>query len=137
MSNPLTIDASVFVNAFSAAEEGSENSWRFLLGLKESNTPIIVPTLLLAEVVASIARKQNNTEQALNWMLEIQRIPNIMFINIDESLAETAAEIAATHRLRGSDAIYAAIARRFATELVSLDKEHLERVKKVVSVRRP
>lgn len=137
MSNPLTIDASVFVNAFSATEEGSENSWQFLLGLRENNIPIIVPALLLAEVVASIARKQNNTEQALNWMLEIQRIPNITFVSLDESLAETAANLAAHYRLRGSDAVYAAVAKRFATDLVSLDREHLDRLKKVVSVRKP
>jgi len=137
MSEPMTIDASVFVNAFSPTEEGSEHSWQFLSGLKESATPIIVPTLLLTEVVASIARKQNNTELALNWMLEVQRIPSITFVNLDESLAETAAGIAARHRLRGSDAVYAAVAMRFATSLVTLDKEQLERVKKVVPVRRP
>ncbi len=137
MSNPLTIDASVFVNAFSPTEEGSEQSWQFLSGLKETDTIIIVPTLLLAEVVASIARKQNNTELALNWMLEIQRLPNITLVNLDESLAEIAADIAAHHRLRGSDAVYAAVAKRFATDLITLDKEQLERVKKVVSVRRP
>ncbi len=137
MSAPVTIDASVFVNAFSATEKGSEKSWKFLLELREGDTPIIVPTLLLAEVVASIARKQNNTEQALNWMMEIQRIPNITFISLDESLVETAANLAAHYRLRGSDAIYAAVAKRFATELISLDKEHLERVKKVVLVRKP
>jgi len=137
MSEAMTIDASVFVNAFSPTEEGSEHSWQFLSGLKESATPIIVPTLLLTEVVASIARKQNNTELALNWMLEVQRIPSITFVNLDESLAETAAGIAARHRLRGSDAVYAAVAMRFATSLVTLDKEQLERVKKVVPVRRP
>ena len=137
MSEPMTIDASVVVNAFSPTEEGSEHSWQFLSGLKESATPIIVPTLLLTEVVASIARKQNNTELALNWMLEVQRIPSITFVNLDESLAETAAGIAARHRLRGSDAVYAAVAMRFATSLVTLDKEQLERVKKVVPVRRP
>jgi len=137
MSEPMTIDASVFVNAFSPTEEGSEHSWQFLSGLKESATPIIVPTLLLTEVVASIARKQNNTELALNWMLEVQRIPSITFVNLDESLAETAAGIAARHRLRGSDAVYAAVVMRFATSLVTLDKEQLERVKKVVPVRRP
>jgi predicted nucleic acid-binding protein len=137
MSNPVTIDASVLVNAFSPTEAGSEHSWQFLTELRESETPIIVPTLLLAEVVASIARKQNNTELALNWMLEIQRIPNITFVSIDESIAETAAEIAARHRLRGSDAVYAAVAKRFSSALITLDKEQLERVKKVVPVRRP
>ncbi len=137
MSDPVTIDASVFGNAFSSAEVGSDKSWDFITGLKESNIQIIVPTLLLTEVAAAVARKQNNTELALNLMIEIQNLPNITLIDIDESLAETAAEIAATYRLRGSDAVYAAVAKRFATELITLDTEQLQRMKKVAKVRKP
>lgn len=137
MSDPVTIDASVFVNAFSSAEVGSDISWDFIAGLKENAVQIIVPTLLLTEVTAAIARKQNNTGLALLLMAEIQAIPNITLISLDESLAETAAEIAATNRLRGSDAVYAAVAMRFATELVTLDREQLQRVKKAVKVRKP
>lgn len=137
MNTTVTIDASVFVNAFSPTEAGSEHSWQYLSGLRESNTPIIVPTLLLAEVVASIARKQNNTELALSWMAEIQRISNITFIDLNESLAESAAEIAATYRLRGADAVYAAVAKRFATVLITLDREQLERLPNILSVQKP
>jgi len=137
MSDPVTIDASVFVNAFSPTEEGSDHSWKFILGLKETGTPIIVPTLLLTEVAASIARKQNNTDLALKLMFEVENLPNLTLVSVDESLAETAAEIAARHHLRGSDAVYAAVATRFATELITLDKEQLQRVKKAVPVRKP
>ncbi|MEW5938838.1 MAG: type II toxin-antitoxin system VapC family toxin [Chloroflexota bacterium] len=137
MNVAVTIDASVFVNAFSPTEEGSQHSWDFLSGLKENNTPIIVPTLLLAEVVASIARRQDNNELALEWLQEIKRVPNITFVDLDQSLAESSAEIAAAYRLRGSDAVYAAVAKRFATELVTLDREQLERVKKAITVRKP
>lgn len=136
MSEPVTIDASVFVTAFSSVEVGSDKSWDFITGLKENNIQIIVPTLLLTEVAAAVARKQNNTELALNLMIEIQNLPSITLINLDESLAESAAEIAATYRLRGSDAVYAAVAKRFATELITLDTEQLQRVKEVVKVRK-
>ncbi len=137
MSGPVTIDASVFVNAFSSTEEGSEQSWKYISRLKEDGTQIIAPTLLLTEVAASIARKQNNTVLALQLMAEIQTIPTITFINLDEPLAKAAAEIAVNHRLRGSDAIYAAVSLRFGTVLVTLDREQLDRLKKVVSVRNP
>ena len=137
MSDPVTIDASVFVNAFSSTKEGSDQSWDYITNLKENAVQIIVPTLLLTEVAASIARKQNNTALALQLMAEIQAIPTITFINLDESLAEASAEIAATYRLRGSDAVYAAVATRFATSLVTLDSEQLQHVKKVAKVRKP
>lgn len=137
MNSAVTLDASVVVNAFSPTEAGSERSWKFLSDLREKATPLIVPTLLLVEVVASLARKQNNTELALEWLQEFQRFPNVTLISLDENLAESAAEMAANHRLRGSDAVYAAVARRFAATLVTLDAEQLEQVHPVIAVRMP
>lgn len=137
MNTAVTVDASVVVNAFSPSEKGSEHSWRFLSELRQKAVPLIVPTYLLVEVVASLARKQNHTELALDWFYEFQRFPHVTWVNLDENLAALAAEIAAHHRLRGSDAVYAAVAQRFATTLVTLDAEQLERVQAVVAVRMP
>jgi predicted nucleic acid-binding protein len=114
MSGALTIDASVFVNAFSPTETGSEQSWRFLSQLLDAGAPVVVPALMLVEVVASLARKQNNTALALEWMERIQQLDDLTFVSLDDDLAQEAAEIAAAHRLRGSDAVYAAVARRSA-----------------------
>ncbi|MEJ5310783.1 MAG: type II toxin-antitoxin system VapC family toxin [Anaerolineae bacterium] len=136
MSEAFTVDASVFVNAFSPTEAGSEQSWRFLATLFDADAPIFVPTLVLVEVVAALARKQNNTGLALNWMEEIQRLSGLTFIALDDALAQDAAELAARHRLRGSDAVYVAVARRFGATLVTLDAEQGERAGAVVKVRR-
>ena len=54
-----------------------------------------------------------------------------------KSIADLAVEIAANNRLRGSDAVYAAVALRFGTELITLDREQLGRLPKVLSVREP
>lgn len=43
-------------------------------------------------------------------------------------LAQQATDLAAQHRLRGSDAVYAAVALRFGSTLVTLDKQQSERV---------
>ncbi len=137
MSNALTIDASVFVNAFSPTEAGSDQSWRFLKALFEADVPVVVPTLMLVEVVAALARKQNNTQMALEWMREIPQLGHITFVSLDESLAQAAAEIAARYRLRGSDAVYVAVARRFGATLVTLDAEQQERAAALVPVQRP
>ncbi len=136
MSDALTIDASVFVNAFSPTEVGSEQSWRFLTQIHRAGIPVYVPTLALVEVVASLARKQNNTTMALDWMEEIQQLPHMVFVELDISLAQEAAEIAARHRLRGSDAVYVAVARRFGAALVTLDAEQQERAAVIVPARR-
>ena len=137
MKKSVTVDASVFVNAFSPDEDGSDTSAEFLSQLQKDNVPLIQPTLFFPEVVASIARKQDDAEVALELMQELKKFPKLTFIELDDDLAEYASEVAANHRLRGSDAVYAAVALRFGTELITLDKEQLERLPKVLMVKKP
>ena len=137
MNSPVTIDASVFVSAFTPSEGAHQVSKAFMRDVRESNVPIIVPTLVIPEIAAAIGRGQGKPDLGYLFAMEVSQFQNLTLINLDESLAEIAAEIAARHRLRGSDAVYAAVAVRFATSLVTLDMEQLLRVKKAVSVRKP
>ena len=137
MKNPVTVDASVFVNAFSPDEEGSDESAEFLSQLREDGVPLIQPTLFFPEVVASISRKQDAEEIALELAHELKKFSKLTLIDLDEDFADYASEIAAKYRLRGSDAVYAAVALRFGAELITLDKEQLSRLPKVLTVRKP
>ncbi|MBI3166076.1 MAG: type II toxin-antitoxin system VapC family toxin [Chloroflexi bacterium] len=137
MKNAVTVDASVLVNAFSPEEEGSEDSMAFLTRLSEERMPLIQPTLFLPEITASIARKQDDTDAALELERDLKSFLELTLIDLDEDLADFASEVAAKHRLRGSDSVYAAVALRFGTELITLDREQLERLPKVLPVRKP
>jgi predicted nucleic acid-binding protein len=137
MTSPVTIDASVFVNAFSPTEAGSDNSLEFIEVTRRQGIPVILPVLVLPEISAAIARKQNNTDLALGLVQELRLFSNITFVAVDEILADLAVDITANRRLRGSDAVYAAVALRFGTELVTLDREQLERLPEVIPVRAP
>jgi len=53
-------------------------------------------------------------------------------VSLDTEMAQQAADVAARHGLRGSDAVYAAVALRFATTLVTLDQEQRQRVSPVL-----
>jgi predicted nucleic acid-binding protein len=137
MSSPVTVDASVFVNAFIPTEAGSDQSLAFITSLRMQGIPLIQPTLFLPEIVASVARKKDDTERALALAQDIREFSNLTLIPVDASLADLASEIAAAHRLRGSDAVYAAVALRFGTELVTLDREQLDRLPEVLTVKKP
>lgn len=137
MKAPVTVDASVFVNALSPDEDGSDDSAEFISQLKIEGVAIIQPTLFIPEVIASIARKQDSTEIALEVHHELGKIANLTLVDLDNDFVNFASEVAANHRLRGSDAVYAAVALRFGTELVTLDREQLDRLPKVLSVRKP
>lgn len=137
MNVPVTIDASVFVSSFTPGEPAHKESKAFMLNIREQSTPIIVPVLLLPEISAALSRGQGKPELGLAFVQELKNLPNTTFIDVNDSIAMLASEIAAKHRLRGSDAVYAAIALRFGTELITLDKEQLARLPKVVAVKLP
>ena len=137
MNSSVTIDASVFVSAFTPTEPAHQASKAFMLNLREQSIPIIVPVLVLPEISAALARGQGKPKLGLAFVQELRNFPNTTFINVDESIANLAVEIAANNRLRGSDAVYAAVTLRFGTELITLDREQLDRLPKVLSVREP
>jgi predicted nucleic acid-binding protein len=137
MNSPVTIDASVFVSAFTPTEPAHQASKSFMLSLRERSVPMIVPVLVLPEISAALSRGQGKPELGKTFVQELRNLPNVTFVNVDESVANLAVDVAADYRLRGSDAIYAAVALRFGTELVTLDKEQLDRLPKVLSVRSP
>jgi predicted nucleic acid-binding protein len=137
MNNPVTIDASVFVSAFTPSEPEHPASKALMRNVQETKTAIIVPTLVIPEIAAAISRGQGKPDLGYSFAQEVSQLPNVTLVSLDEGLADIASEIAARYRLRGSDAVYAAVARRYSTELVTLDREHLERLDKVIKVRKP
>jgi predicted nucleic acid-binding protein len=137
MNSTVTIDASVFVSAFSPAEAAHWASKTFMAKIREISAPVIVPALVLPEIAAAISRGQGKPELGIAFALELVNFPNLVLVDVDEGMAKLAAETAAFHRLRGSNAVYAAVAQRFGSLLVTLDSEQSERLKEVLSVSSP
>jgi predicted nucleic acid-binding protein len=137
MPTPYTIDASVFINAFNPAEADHSDSYRLLALLREQAAPLIAPTLLLPEVAAAIRRGRGDESLARQFAAALSRLPHLVLTPLDQTLAQQAGEIAARHSLRGSDAVYAAVALRFGSTLVTLDREQRERVATALSTCTP
>ena len=137
MARPYTLDASVFLNAFNPAEAGHADSNRLLALLQAQTFPLIVPTLVLPEVAATISRARGDASLARTFADQLSRLPNLMLITLDPTLARQAADTAAQHRLRGSDAVYAAVALRFGAVLVTLDREQHDRLTNVLTTYYP
>jgi predicted nucleic acid-binding protein len=132
-----TIDASVHINAINPTEVGSSASRAFLTLVNQCRLPLICPTLLLAEVAATVARSWDNNRRAIAVAMALRLWPNQTLVALDRTLADRAIHLAATARLRGADAVYAAIAEHYDTTLITLDRQQLERLSYVVRVLRP
>ena len=137
MAGPYTVDASVFLNAFNPSEAGHAASHRFLEYLRSEAIPTIAPTLLLPEVAATIKRGRGDERLAREFAAALVHLPHLVFVPLDQALAQKAAEVAARHGLRGSDAVYATVAMRFGSALVTLDRDQRERVGAVIRAYTP
>jgi len=131
------VDASVFVNAFNAHERGHDESLQILATIEQRGDPVIVPTLLVAEIASAVARATDDRVGALHYAATTAALPNLTLVALTPALARRAADLAATHRLRGADAVYLSVARRYATSLISRDEEQLKRGSRVAACLTP
>ncbi|MCS6844265.1 MAG: PIN domain-containing protein [Caldilineales bacterium] len=84
-----------------------------------------------------ISRTRQDAVQAQAFAAALGRLPNVTFMALDEVLAQEALKLAAQHQLRGADAVYAAVALKAGCTLITLDREHLMRLRGVVPVVTP
>jgi predicted nucleic acid-binding protein len=137
MNSAVTIDASVFVSAFTPIEPAHAASKIRMQRIRDSGTPIIVPSLVIPEIAAALARGQGKPDLGMAFAMQVASFPNLTLIAVDKGLAQLAAETAAKYKLRASDAVYAAVALRFGANLVTLDREQLERLADALPVSAP
>jgi len=133
----FTLDASVYINAMNPAENGSVESQLLLKRLKQCQCQLFSPTLLLVEVTAATARALDNTLLAIQLAQSIYALPLQTWVSLDTELATEAAQLGAMGRLRGADAVYAAVAQHYETALITRDRQQLERLKPTLPVLSP
>ncbi|HEX3130204.1 MAG TPA: type II toxin-antitoxin system VapC family toxin [Thermoanaerobaculia bacterium] len=131
------LDASVCVSLFRADDPGHQASLQWLERALQGDELIVSPVILLAEVAAALGRGLGDTKLS-RQVVELLRARQIIdLLPVHEALAGRAAEVAAEQKVRGCNAIYVALAEQLEMELVTLDRQQLERVAEVVVTRNP
>ncbi|MBI4604546.1 MAG: PIN domain-containing protein [Planctomycetes bacterium] len=131
------MDASVHLNALNPAEGGSTQSQAFLDRLHRRPWPVHSPTLLLVEIAGAVARVQDDAKRGVELSRAVEALPGQTWVPLDQALAEKAAGLASECRLRGADAVYASVALRHGSVLVTRDREQLERLPPLVVTMTP
>jgi predicted nucleic acid-binding protein len=91
----------------------------------------------MAEVAAPLSGTGSAAALAQRYALAIAQLPNTFLVALDEGLARQAAALGAQHKLRGADSVFLASAALFAAELVTLDREQLQRGSSIVQTLSP
>lgn len=131
------IDASVYVALINEKEPAYDRCWRWLNQTRNRRERISAPLIFPVEVAAAVSRGMSDTRLAHKLVARLVQTRLIQLVPVTTVLAERAATIAAEYRIRGCDAVYVALAEQLDDELITLDRQQLERGAAVATTRQP
>ncbi|MBU4332228.1 type II toxin-antitoxin system VapC family toxin [Patescibacteria group bacterium] len=131
------IDASVIVNSQRPEELHSSRSGAVFNLIEEKNLKVFLPEIVVPEITSALVRSTRDLKFAYEFSMALRELSNFSFVPIDNHLANLAAWVICKTMLKSSDALYVALAFDYDLELITLDKEQLERGEKLIKVRRP
>jgi len=133
----VVVDASVWVGVFLPLDAHHRAARRWLEEQVAAGEAIVAPVILLSEIGGAISRQTRSLATATAALRFVEKVPGLRLVPVDHRLGRVAADLAATLRLRGADAVYVAVAGHLKIPLVTLDEEQRERAKALVEVRTP
>lgn len=136
--NHLVIDASVFISGSQTGEADHPSCLQFLSRIRQvAGVRVTCPTLVIPECAGAIARITGEQRLAERIVSIVEDCPGLRLLDLDAEFAEVARSVAVSCRLRGSDAVYVAVAKRINGLLITLDREVLTRGVAVASISSP
>ena len=133
----LAIDTSVWASSILPNDSNHITALNWIIQYTANGGYLVAPTLLVVEIAAAVARATGNAQMGHNAIKHLYAYNPMLLLSIDQSLVNEAADIAAGFRLRGSDALFVALARQLSIPLVSFDNEQLTRPTSIITTIRP
>jgi predicted nucleic acid-binding protein len=133
----VVVDASVWISSLVSGDvnHGVSRTWR-RAWISNGGT-FALPSLILAEVAGAIARRTGRALLGDQAVATILANPAINLVPVDQPFASLAAQHAAALALKGSDAVYTALAEQLGLPLVTWDSEQLTRAAARIQARQP
>jgi len=123
----LVIDASVWVSAADPTDGMSEPSRAFLSQVAAREISLVLPEFAKLEIACALARRFRSTEYGRSLTDRMLESPRMSTRAVNRRALRKAIEIGTRNYLRAGDALYVAAARAAEGQLVSWDRELIER----------
>jgi predicted nucleic acid-binding protein len=124
----LTVDTSVWIGAADPGDVFHHESASFLAAAELNDARIVIPAFARVEVACALARKLGGATIGRRLADVVMGLTIVAYVPVDADLLEVAWRRGTDFRLRGADAIYAATAHLFGAQLITWDKELIQRV---------
>lgn len=133
----MVIDASVWVSGILRRDTHHAESREWLNQRLAARDTLVIPTVALAEVAGAISRRTGVVALGHRSVEQVVNAPGLRLVPLDSELGAEAAEVAANLQLRGTDAVYVAVAHSMGIPLVTWDQEMRIRSSGYVEVIQP
>ena len=123
----MVVDASVWIGGLLPQDVFHDLSRAWLESRAKTRELIVTPTLAPPEVAGAIARRVGAPAIGREAVSALRRTPGLRIVHPTGALMSEATSIAAEYRLRGADAVYAALASALRLPLFTWDQELRQR----------
>ncbi len=130
----IVIDASVWVSRLVQKDVFHQAVKTWMEKQRSEGVIFLSPALLLPEVAGAISRRTCEPHLARNATASLMRLPGLRLVELDQSLVQEAARLAADLGVRGADSFYVAVAARLNLPLFTLDEDQKIRANSVIAV---
>jgi predicted nucleic acid-binding protein len=130
----IVLDASVWVSRLVPQDEFHETVKSWMDTQREAGVKFISPALLLAEVGGAISQRTGDPILGKRAISQLESLPGLQLVEMDNELAREAATLAAELGLRGADSVYVAVAAQLDIPLVTFDIDQRERAQIRVAI---
>ncbi len=129
----IVVDASIWVARLVSEDIFYEPVKEWMSTRLEEDDQFLAPSLLLAEIGGAISRR-TTPSLGLKAIEQVQSLPGLQLVEMENLLLQEAAQLAARLGLRGADSTYVALAARLDLPLMTLDIDQKERAAKRIKV---
>lgn len=130
----VVVDASIWVSRLVPQDEHHERCQKWLLAQRAAGVTLISPSLLLPEVAGAISRRTGDAALAERAVKSLQSLPGLRLIEMNQSVIQAAAQLAASCGMRGADSVYVAVAQQLGIPLATLDIDQRTKASGMVKI---
>ena len=123
----LVIDASVWVSAADPTDTLSEPSRTFLSRVAARELSIALPEFAKLEIACALTRRLRSAEHGRSLTDQMLESPLMATYSVNRAVLRKAIQLGTRSFLRAGGALYAAVAQGVEGQLVSWDRELIER----------
>ena len=129
----IVVGASVWVARLVSQDVFDEPVKDWMSARIREEDQFLAPSLVLAEIGGAISRR-TTPSLGRKAIEQVQNLPGLQLIGMENSLLLEAAQLAARLGLRGADPVYVAVAARLDLPLATLDIDQRERASKRIRI---